>query len=58
VMPSGARYSSAMISPGWIGAIDAAVLISFLPSVVVGDLDVFGSCGTPAKADAPLLVHP
>jgi hypothetical protein len=25
--------------------------------VVVGDLDVFRSCGAPAKADASLLVH-
>jgi hypothetical protein len=41
-----------------MGAIDAAVFIGLLLAVVVGDLDVFGSSGAPAKADAPLLVHP
>src|SRR5581483_11590967 len=57
VMPRGARYSSARISPGWMGALVGVGLMG-ISSVVVDDLDIVRPAGPPAKADPPLLVDP
>src|SRR5262245_43111393 len=49
--PSGIRYSSRRISPGWVrrrGISDS--------SVIIHDLDCFGAIWRPYKTDTPLLV--
>jgi hypothetical protein len=54
-MPSGARNSSARITPGWLGMRFSGITASLL-SVVVGETYLVGVVALPAEDQPPLVV--